>query len=949
MTLPTNLNKHTHVGNGVNKDWPYTFTIFSTDGSEIKLYLTDIATGAVTEITSNYSIDVDSKMVTYPVSGSPLTSAKKITLLRVVSLTQEIALPNGGAYFAQTIEGGLDKQTAMSQQIQEQIGRMIKHAVSVDPDVSLDLPAPVPLNSFRWNATGKKLELTLDPGTVVEAAHIERVAAEVAKTGAELARDNVAATIGAAVADATEQAEGSAVAAGESAVSAAIAEVSSANNATSSALSAASSAAFATAAANSANLATIAAQSGADIAFTTKALMDADLAHPANTRAIVTADIDANKGIYTKTGASGSGDWGDPYIPPVVDGSVTPEKFGGIATNNLYPFQPNATLKANAGADSTSQTPIKNAVKKIELYGANPSKQYSLYLLYRNASNVWAVRISEVAGQVLMGTVCELNVAGYTETSGVQEVSLVTVNNSGITGKAWIDWSVVPSGATYANLRYAEAGLHPDCYISKTVTRDKLEPMIVNNLYPFQPAATLKAITDENSPLLIKNAVKNIELYGADPLKQYSISLIYRNASNVWAVRITEVSGAILIKHVAELNVAGYTESAGVQEVTLTSISNSGITGKIWIDWSAVPSGTTYANMGGDRTGLHPITYYNKHGIADKISISLPPTIPAVVGHEISLYFDNVIKCTNLSNYQIDVVCNMGKQQNERWTDVPTTPGTYAFTINAYRNGTDLVATASTNIVVKAATVGSGVTKKCLFIGDSTTAAGVYTGEIINLGAADGFTLTLLGTRGSGSNKHEGRSSWAASNYVSNAEYSGATNAFWDGSAFNFAWYLAQNSIATPDHVVINLGINDAANNVSPATFISQLQTMITSIKAANSNIKIGLAVPIPPSHDQDAFGASNNSGLARFKQKNTVFALGQAVIDYCIANASNGIYAVPININLDTVHNMSTEQVAVNSRNSTLITRQNNNVHPLNSGYYQIADVFYYWIKTFE
>jgi hypothetical protein len=120
------------VGNGLQKDWPYNFPIFSTNGSEIQLYITNIATGAATQITSNYSIDVNNKKVTYPLSGAALTSDSKITLLRVVPITQEIALPNGGAYFSKTIEGGLDKQTAISQQLNERISRTLTIPIGSD-------------------------------------------------------------------------------------------------------------------------------------------------------------------------------------------------------------------------------------------------------------------------------------------------------------------------------------------------------------------------------------------------------------------------------------------------------------------------------------------------------------------------------------------------------------------------------------------------------------------------------------------------------------------------------------------------------------------------------------------------------------------------------------------------------------------------------------------------
>jgi hypothetical protein len=50
--------------------------------------------------------------------------------------------------------------------------------------------------------------------------------------------------------------------------------------------------------------------------FTTKALLDADLAYPANTAAMVLGESDANDGIYQKSGASGSGSWTKVAEPP---------------------------------------------------------------------------------------------------------------------------------------------------------------------------------------------------------------------------------------------------------------------------------------------------------------------------------------------------------------------------------------------------------------------------------------------------------------------------------------------------------------------------------------------------------------------------------------------------------------------------------------------------------
>lgn len=158
MTVVNSLNKHTYIGNGATTEFPYTFKIFKT--SDIQVILTDVATGTDETITTNYSVNIDDSTVTYPTSGTPLTSATKITLNRNVPITQETSLPNNGPYLAKTIESALDKGTIINQQQQEQIDRVLKLAISVDDGVSNELPSPVANQLIRWNSAGTELENT---------------------------------------------------------------------------------------------------------------------------------------------------------------------------------------------------------------------------------------------------------------------------------------------------------------------------------------------------------------------------------------------------------------------------------------------------------------------------------------------------------------------------------------------------------------------------------------------------------------------------------------------------------------------------------------------------------------------------------------------------------------------------------------------------------------------
>lgn len=332
--------------------------------------------------------------------------------------------------------------------------------------------------------------------------------------------------------------------------------------------------------------------------------------------------------------------------------------------------------------------------------------------------------------------------------------------------------------------------------------------------------------------------------------------------------------------------------------------------------------------------------------------INLPPTIQAVVGKEVNIYFANIIE--NYKDYNIEVAGSVGKHQAERWTAVPLSETTTPIVISLYDKSGVLVTSASTSLVVKAATVGNAVNKKCLFIGDSTTAAGKYTQELLNLFNADVMDVTLLGTLGVAPNLHEGRSGWTTDMYCNTASFGAVVNPFYN-NGFDFAYYMASNP-TIPDVVAIHLGINDifndttdVANDTTIANVLARFDTMVNSIKAYSAGVKVALMITIPPSISQDAFGDdyANNQSLWRYRRN--YFRFVKALIAKYKGLESSGIYLVPINVNLDTVNNMQSEEVAVNSRNPKVVTRQNNGVHPADNGYYQMADSLYYWLKSFE
>ncbi|MNC35038.1 hypothetical protein D3C75_835030 [compost metagenome] len=250
-----------------------------------------------------------------------------------------------------------------------------------------------------------------------------------------------------------------------------------------------------------------------------------------------------------------------------------------------------------------------------------------------------------------------------------------------------------------------------------------------------------------------------------------------------------------------------------------------------------------------------------------------PTYMYGVQGRESNLYFDNLFLCDS-DEFLIDTVASGGSQQNERLTWTPAgeqTSGTVTLTVHDKRSGAQL---SSTVIQQRAAALaaGTGMNKKCLFVGDSLIAANTITQTMLDIAATDALKVTLLGTLGSGANKHEGRGGWTIAQYVSNG------SPFYISGAVNFPQYLTNNSLETPDWVFIHLGINDEFNQtsddgakVAAQAAFDNFDILIASIKAAGSSIKIGLMTPTPPSRDQDSFGASYGTGQSRWRFKRNI------------------------------------------------------------------------------
>ncbi|MGE4302205.1 MAG: hypothetical protein AB7F40_11465, partial [Victivallaceae bacterium] len=104
--------------------------------------------------------------------------------------------------------------------------------------------------------------------------------------------------------------------------------------------------------------------------------------------------------------------------------------------------------------------------------------------------------------------------------------------------------------------------------------------------------------------------------------------------------------------------------------------------------------------------------------------------------------------------------------------------------------------------------------------------------------------------------------------------------------------------------------------------------------------------LPPPPSTDPDAFGTSYGCGFNQIQFKRNIALYNRAMLDHF--KGVTGVYVLSSNVSLDTINNMQRAMAtSVNSRNSTVtVVRQNNGVHPADTGYQQIGDALWAFLK---
>lgn len=133
MTVPAAARKAGPFnGNGSTTSFPFTFKVFTDEDIEV-VYADADGVESVLTLDSDYSVSLNADQdaspggsVTYPISGSPLASGRKLSIAGALAYEQETDIPTGGNFNPTVLENALDKLSMQTQQLAEGLERAAK-------------------------------------------------------------------------------------------------------------------------------------------------------------------------------------------------------------------------------------------------------------------------------------------------------------------------------------------------------------------------------------------------------------------------------------------------------------------------------------------------------------------------------------------------------------------------------------------------------------------------------------------------------------------------------------------------------------------------------------------------------------------------------------------------------------------------------------------------------
>lgn len=180
-----------------------------------------------------------------------------------------------------------------------------------------------------------------------------------------------------------------------------------------------------------------------------------------------------------------------------------------------------------------------------------------------------------------------------------------------------------------------------------------------------------------------------------------------------------------------------------------------------------------------------------------KPTLVLPAKVYAMEGLQTHIYPEHLL-VEKFELYEHNINCTRGRQMERGFlwdfnANAPDPAGSYPLTWELLDAQTDAsLTTASTTLQIVDKNAKSGQTLNISFIADSLGAPGTITQRLLDIAAHDVTKVNLIGTRGSGVNKHEARGGWTINDYsgVGRTYYSFTVSGVTTSPAINATTYM---------------------------------------------------------------------------------------------------------------------------------------------------------------
>ena len=343
-----------------------------------------------------------------------------------------------------------------------------------------------------------------------------------------------------------------------------------------------------------------------------------------------------------------------------------------------------------------------------------------------------------------------------------------------------------------------------------------------------------------------------------------------------------------------------------------------------------------------------------------RFRLTLPPTVYAVPGVEMSLYFENTVLVAEGQKVAFDVECPLGKVDARRWTLNATEQqvGSVPLKLKVKDESGKVVDEAVTQVRVVSAEVGKGKDITLLIVGDSLTHASAYPNEIARLLALPGNPRwTMIGTHkpagAAAGVVHEGYGGWTWAAFTSRFDPKNPEPGYKGSSPFVFAageppqgkldiarYFAERAGGKVPDFITVMLGINDCFGfNPDDAKQLDlridgvfkDADTLIADFRRAAPHATIGVCLTTPGNSRDAAFIANYKDRYTRWGWRRIQHRLVERQLSHFGNREAERVCIVPTQLNLDVTDGYP----------------ENNGVHPNAAGYQQIGASIYCWLKS--